>query len=377
MVNTQISMSNWEELNERLQCSPLQPAQFARPEYKKIFAYLDTLPEFHRVARSFKKNPGTGRKGYAQTTLLKLFLVMHMEKIPTYAQLCRFLKNTPKIAHLLHLHTEIPDRSTISRNFNKLNPEDLECLKKAALRRFYEEHPEVIDDMIVDGTNFGGYGASHSHTDPEAGWQKKSTAPDVYGYQAVVLVGSQSGLILGSNIQGKGAAEDKNLMQLFFRGKFIVPLNAQFFLGDARYDCREISTYAHDFLALIPIIDYNHRRSPLRCYYQLPATNWRYKYCPREFWFRTPLFKHLRPRVETPFNRLKPQGKYIRSNVRGRVRNENWFSFFVLGYNLAKTIAQEPHSVSWTLEDWVYHLAFLHCIEHTLAFSCSTPFLHQ
>lgn len=373
MVNQQIDFKTWGEVNERLQCSPLKPAKFAKPEYKKIFAYLDTLPEFHNLARSFKKNPGTGRKGYKGTMLLKILLVMHMEQIPTYAKLCRFLKHFPAIASLLHLHGRIPDRSTISRNFDKINPDDLECLKKAVLRRFYQDRPDIIDDMVVDGTNFGGYATSHSHTDPEAGWQKKSTAPDVFGYQAVVLVGSQSGLILGSNIQGKGAAEDKNLMQLFFRGKFTLPLNAKFFLGDARYDCREILAYAHDFLALIPIIDYNHRRSPLRCYYQLPATNWRYKYCPREFWLRTPLLNRLRPRVETPFNRLKPQGKYIRSNVRGRVRNENWFSFFVLGYNLAKIVAQEPREHPWTLIDWIHHLAVLHCIQHTLSLSCSVP----
>jgi len=358
MLNQYITPSNWETLTDRIKQSPLKPAKFAEPEYRRIFAYLESVPEFHTLAWSLKKNPGVGRTGYQGTTHLKILLVMRMENINSYAAMHRFLKKRPDIARILGLSSEIPVPTTMQRNFKKVGESGLERLKQAVLKRFYAEHPEIEDDIIVDGTNFNSYSNYQSKTDPEAGWQKKSTAPDAFGYQAVVLVASKTGLILGSNVQGKGAAEDKNLKKMFSKHNYYLPPKAAFFLGDARYDSKEISDYVYNSIRLIPIIDYNHRRSRHRCYYQLPSNNWRYQYCPREFWFRSLLLKRLRPRVETPFNRLKPQGKYIRSNVRGLSQNEKWFSFFVLGYNLAKIVAQEPCRLSWTLIDWVNHVIY-------------------
>ena len=352
MVNTD-EMEEWaQEIHQRIAKQPGLKAHFAEPDFQHIFELIFTLNETTAILHEIKHNQITGRTGYPGEVILRIIIMMFLTGTYQMAKFLRILKITPLYQKYCQIRKEIPCESTLSRGYNRITKSSLISVLQASINYLYSTLPPIKEDVLIDGTNFWTNANPSKGTDLEAGWQIKNTAPPAFGYQLMTMTSSQTGLIIGVNLQGKHASEEKNFQEMVSQGNYVLPPNARFLLGDAKFDDKKTYDCVKNGLHLIPIIDYNPRQSPLKEISQLPDTNWRFQYCPKDFPARSLLYKYLRGRVETPFNKVKPEGYYVRFNVRGLEKNWIRILFFCISYNLTKIVAHTLPVPEGPLVQW-------------------------
>ena len=189
-------------------------------------------------------------------------LVRKLEENVTYRQFCGFRKE------------KIPSHDTFSRFNRKLTPRRLQIIIRKIDTHLTNLNAFMKDELALDATDVVSNGRNKHNLDPEAGYGYKSDKERFHGYWVQFVTGSESEMIRAVQVSPANVHQSMTAQRLFDDLKFRDLCNATLLTSDAACDDKK-SYHRCIQLELIPLIDYNPKKSKIKRFSNLSITNWR------------------------------------------------------------------------------------------------------
>ncbi|MHA1169702.1 MAG: transposase, partial [Candidatus Hodarchaeales archaeon] len=222
-----------------------------------------------------RKKSRLRRRGYTSRALFLAYLLKLRENIPldtvlsrkleenvTYREFCGFRRN------------EVPSHDTFSRFFRKLSTGRLERLFSRLDSLLAAANVFDRDNMAIDATEVLSNSRNKHDPDPEAGYGYKSDKERFHGYWVVTVAGTVSEIPRAVKDTSANVHQSKTTLHLFDRLERIDRRNAAVLAADAAYDDKKTHVRCVE-LGLVPVIDYNRKRSEIKDFKSLRLSNWR------------------------------------------------------------------------------------------------------
>ncbi len=261
-----------------------------------------------------------GRRGYNSRSLFLTYLLKIRENIPHDTVLERKLKENATYRGFCGFRSyNVPSHDTFSRFFRKLTLTRLEKLFSRLDSLLVSSGVFDRDELAIDATEVLSNSRNKHNPDPEAGFGYKSDKERFHGYWVVTVAGTVSEILRTVKVTPGNVHQSMTAQHLFDSLERINLGTAAVFTADAAYDDKK--TYARCVeLGLVPVIDYNRKRSKIKTFSSLRPSNWRKRCLGTEGVVLRDIFYRQRVAVERYQSTFKTilNGRSI--PVRGLVR---------------------------------------------------------
>lgn len=232
-------------LNLKLnQWLPRRKSQFGRTGFSSISLFLSLLLKI---------------RGYI---LYDTALVRKLHENVTYRQFCGFRKDN------------IPSHDTFSRFNRKLTPRRLQTIIRKIDDYLVDLNAFMEDELSLDATDILSNGRNKHNLDPEAGYGHKSDKERFHGYWVQFVTGSESEMIRAVRVSPANVHQSMTAQRLFDDLEVRDLCNTTLLTSDSACDDKK-SYHRCVQLELVPLIDYNPKKSKIKSFSNLSMTNWR------------------------------------------------------------------------------------------------------
>ncbi len=318
----------------------------------QLAAVLDS-PEVAAFVKTLEYVRWTGRPGYPARAMVGMCLLKSLYVLPTWSRTCRLVAEHAGLRAVLGC---APSQWACYRFSRMLRERDgwalTTCIDRV-LAGLHQHHPEMGQDVAVDGSDLPAYANGHrknhdgtdrTTSDPDASWGHRSAvstrgAGGFYGYKLHAAVDTLTGLPLAWTVQTAKSWEAHHALPLLDRLKErgFAPKTA---IMDKGYDNSETHSFCmlRGIAPVIPIKDTGAVKrgasEPPHCAhgewtfagadYNRQATKWR---CPtgecnaKSMWVPADRMHPLIPRESTRFKTLYRSRSSVEREF-GRLKHE-------------------------------------------------------
>jgi len=216
-----------------------------------------------------------GRTGFTKISLFLALLLKIREHIQYDTALVRKLEENSTYRHFCGFQKDnIPSHDTFSRFNRKLTPRRLQTIVRKIDEYLAREGAFLKDELSLDATDILSNGRNIHNLDPEAGFGHKSDKERFHGYWAQFVTGSSSEMIRAVQVSPASVHQSMTAQLLFDDLESRNLCNATLLTSDSACDDKK-SYHRCVQLQLIPLIDYNPKKSKIKQFLNLPSSNWR------------------------------------------------------------------------------------------------------
>ncbi len=216
-----------------------------------------------------------GRTGFSSISLFLALLLKIREHIQYDTALVRKLDENVTYRHFCGFWKDhIPSHDTFSRFNRKLTPRRLQTIVQKIDDYLVKEGAFQKDELSLDATDILSNGRNQHNLDPEAGFGYKSDKERFHGYWVQFVTGSRSEMIRAVQVSPANVHQSMTAQRLFDDLESRDLCNATLLTSDSACDDKK-SYHRCVQLQLIPLIDYNPKKSKIKHFFNLPPTNWR------------------------------------------------------------------------------------------------------
>ncbi|MCA1680394.1 MAG: transposase, partial [Actinobacteria bacterium] len=200
------------------------PKVAPRSAAAELAGLLDS-PEIAKLVRDLEATRWTGRPGYPLRAMVGMALAKSMYTIPTWTRTVRLVAEHAALRTALGCEDSTPSEWACYRFARKLRVHSalLAGCIDAVTARLHEAHPEMGQDVAIDGSDLPAYANGQrflskngperkTYSDPDASWGHRSAVSTrkgggYYGYKVHAAVCVVTGLPLAWTVETASAAE--------------------------------------------------------------------------------------------------------------------------------------------------------------------------
>lgn len=222
-----------------------------------------------------KRKSRRGRAGYNSESLFLAYLLKLRENIPHDTKLAQKLRENETYRRFCGFNKgKTPSHDTISRFNNKLTHKRLKTIFSKLDLLLTREGAYEHDELAIDATDILSNSRNKHNPDLDARYGYKTDGERFHGYWVVYVAGTTSEMVRAVEVTPADTHQSKTAQKLFRQLKQQDLRNATLLIADSAYDDKK--TYDKVInLELVPLINYNPKRSKTTSFNTLKSSNWR------------------------------------------------------------------------------------------------------